>query len=132
MSGTDVEPIGSGRLWKDIYPETNWVHLKTEDLLNLNCTYDHPLYREDALGGLAAAVQGKTIDQYTEELLAPFRVNAEVLQVGDKVLTNFGVRALTEAYKFNRNCTKHSVHMDSGHLYLANGYISHNVKASTE
>jgi hypothetical protein len=127
MAGTAIEPIGDYPYSVGIHPETSWIGLKTEDLLTLNCTLNHPLYKEDA-ETLEMFVAGKDLESLTEHELAPWRCEAGTLTTEDSVLTRFGVRRLTVADKFARVCTKRSVHMEEGHLYWANGFLSHNQK----
>jgi hypothetical protein len=130
MAGTGIEPIGDSNYSVGIHPQTNWIGLETAELLSLNCTPNHPLYKE--MGGLAALIDGRDLDSLTEEELEPFKVRADELSVGDMVLTKLGLLALTKVEPFTRVCTKRSVHMESGHLYWANNFMAHNLKANPE
>lgn len=131
MAGTAIDPIGFSNYSVATLPEENWIQVST-DTLHLNCTLNHPLYRDDDRRGLSALMQRRNLDSLTEEELAPWRVEAGSLMAGDMVLTKFGLKEVVVAEPFVSQGAKRSVHMDSGHLFWANNFLSHNVKASTE
>jgi hypothetical protein len=108
MSGTDIVPLGDYDFSLEVIPETEWIHLRIEDGRDLYCTCNHPLYH---------AVKGK--------------VQADALNEGDLVITDCGEQKLTLAHPHKRKCSKHKVMMTKGHLYFANGFLSHNNKAFT-
>lgn len=105
MSGTDIQPVGDIAYKLEVLPETEWVHLRIADGRELYCTYDHPLYH---------AIHGK--------------VRADSLAEGELIITDRGEQKITTANFHRRVCSKHRVHMEEGHLYWANGFLSHNYK----
>jgi len=105
MSGTDIVPVGGIEYKIQVHKETDWVRLETEDKRVLFCTHNHPLYHDE---------KG--------------RVVADSLLPGDPVLMDDGVREVKDVDWMTRVCSKHSVHMPHGHLFYANGYLSHNQK----
>ena len=105
MSGTEVIALGDSTPSLEVLPETHWVHLRTADLRDLYCTFDHPLYH---------AQRGRT--------------RADELVVGDLIITDTGEQKLVTAEYKKRVCSKYRVHIPNGHLYWANGYLSHNFK----
>lgn len=105
MSGTVIEPLGDIEYSVGVHKETEWVRLVTEDDKTLFCTRNHPLYHD-----------GKG------------RLEAQQLLVGDPLITDTGVRHLKDIDWTRRVCSKYSVHMPHGHLYYANGFLSHNQK----
>jgi hypothetical protein len=105
MAGTDLDTVGDLPYTIELYPETDWVHLKIEDGRDLYCTNDHPLYHSK---------NG--------------RVRADSIAEGDIVITDSGEQLITLAYFTRRVCSKHCIKMQKGHLYFANGFLSHNVK----
>jgi hypothetical protein len=108
MAGTDIVPLGDSSYSIEVIPETEWVHLRLADGRELYCTYDHPLYH---------AKEG--------------RVTADSLQADSKVITDIGEQSLVGVEFTRRVCSKHCVHMDTGHLFWANGFLSHNQKINT-
>jgi hypothetical protein len=105
MSGTDVVPVGDLEYSLQVLPETEWIHLRIEDGRELYCTYDHPLYH---------AVRGK--------------MNASMFSEGELVITDQGEQKITFAAFHQRVCSKYKVIMPKGHLFWANGFLSHNAK----
>lgn len=106
MLGTDIEPIGEHEVSTVHHPCSEWIHLQARDYpRSLNCTPDHPLYH---------AVRGK--------------IRADEFKVGDPIITDCGELLLLEAHPLTRVCTKVEVKMPTGHLFWANGYMSHNLK----
>lgn len=108
MSGTDIIPLGSESYEIHVHSENNWLNIRTDDGKELNCTLDHPLYH---------AERGK--------------VKAESLIRGDWIITADGERDVVEARRFQRVCSKWEIKMPQGHLYWANGILSHNIKQFT-
>lgn len=105
MSGTEIVPVGGIDYKLEVHKETDWVRLETEDKRVLFCTHNHPLYHDE---------KG--------------RIVADALTPGDVLLMDDGVRQLKDVDWTTRVCSKHSVHMPHGHLYYANGFLSHNAK----
>lgn len=105
MSGTDIVPLGGIEYTLKVHGEREWVRLESEDGKVLCCTRNHPLYTEN---------RGRTV--------------ADLLMPGDMLIMDSGVRGLKAVDWFTKNCSKHSVHMPNGHLFYANGYLSHNAK----
>ena len=102
-SGTVVKPLGEIDFQCDVLPETDWIYLETEEGKELFCTCDHPLYH---------AVNGK--------------VEADTLVVGDLVITDEGEQKLVTVEPYTKKCSKYRVRMATGHLFFANGFLSHN------
>ena len=105
MAGTDIVPLGDSTYSIEVLRNTEWVHLVIEDGRDLYCTYDHPLY--DAVDG---------------------RTRADMLTPGRLLITDQGEQRLVSSEFHQRVCSKHKVHMERGHLFWANGFLSHNVK----
>lgn len=105
MSGTDIETLGGIPYTIDILKETSWVHLRVENLKELYCTADHPLFH---------AIEGKKrADEFSE---------------GDLIITDEGEQKIITCEWKKRVCSKWKLHMPKGHLYWANGFLSHNFK----
>ena len=105
MSGTQIEPLGEGGYTVEVLSETQWVYIKTVGGNELNCTFDHPLY--DANRG---------------------KVRADTVTRGDTMIMDDGEQEVEHSQFFSRKCSKHKVHMPHGHLFWANGFLSHNWK----
>jgi hypothetical protein len=105
MSGTDIVPVGDHEYSLEVIPEAEWIHIRIEDGRDLYCTYDHPLYH--AVGG---------------------KMKAEGLEKGDLLITDSGEQRAVLVDFHKRKCSKYKVHMKQGHLYFANGILSHNSK----
>jgi hypothetical protein len=103
MQGTDIEPLGDGEVFKQLHGQTEWIRLQAGPY-SLNCTPDHRVYTEFGLK------------------------KAGEITLADRLITVDGLRQVTVAEPFTRSCSKISVHMKSGHLYWANGILSHNMK----
>jgi len=106
--GTHIEVLGShgkSDVQEFIHPQEKWVHLETDHGLVLECTPNHMLYHEE---------HGK--------------MEAQLLKEGDNVITRFGVQMLVKSYPFIHGCSKVEVKMKFGHLFWANGFLSHNNK----
>lgn len=103
MSGTDIVPLGGLPYEIKVYRESNWVRIITESNHDLMCTLDHPLYH---------AARG----------LLP----AEELTVNDIVITDEGESKIVTVNYFSKHCSKWEIRMPKGHLFWANGFLSHN------
>lgn len=106
MSGTDIEALGDSPIEQAILPETDWWRIIGASGRSLNCTKNHPLYNADS---------GK--------------VRADSFKAGQWAISQFGEDKIVESFQFKRTCTKRKVMMKHGHLFWANGYLSHNTKA---
>lgn len=107
-SGTDIKTLGGLKHTVEVLTESEWVHLRVADGRELWCTYDHPLF--DVSHG---------------------KRRADELQMGDFLITDIGEQRLVTAEFKNKMCSKYRVRMPTGHLYWANGFLSHNMKAKT-
>lgn len=109
MLGTHIKPLGYEEYDTVNAPQTDWVRIETEAgpfTRSLNCTPNHPLYDSE---------QGK--------------VDASFF-VGKRrwILTDHGEELITNTTQFLRSCTKVHVKMKQGHIFFANGFMSHNFK----
>ncbi len=105
MAGTEIETVGDQEYTTEVISETEWLYIRVEDNRFLKCTLDHRLYH---------AEKGK--------------VMADSLSIGDLLITDTGEQEITEIYEFRQKCSKHKIEMGKGHLYWANGFLSHNQK----
>jgi hypothetical protein len=105
MSGTDIQPVGGLDYMIEVLGETQWMRIVADDGRFLHCTLNHPLYHET--GG---------------------KMQAELFKVGDGIITDHGIRYVEAMDQFQRKCSKYKVMMPKGHLYYANGFLSHNLK----
>lgn len=105
MLGTEVVTLGAIDYAAVHYPCSEWVHIQADYPRSLTCTPDHPLYH---------ASKGK--------------IRAKDFEIGDFIITNVGEREVLDVHHLRRSCTKVQVQMDHGHLFWANGYLSHNLK----
>ena len=105
MAGTDIQAVGDLPYSIEVHSENEWIHLRIADGRDLYCTYNHPLYH---------TLRGRT--------------PADALCEGDYVITDKGEQELVTVEFKRRVCSKHKVIMSKGHLFWANGLLSHNVK----
>lgn len=104
MRGTHVETLQDLPYASKFYPQNEWWHLVTKRGKSLYCTPNHSLYHPE---------RGK--------------VRADSLN--DWVMTDFGEEKIEVSEPHIRCCVKEQVLMPEGHLYHANGFLSHNMKA---
>jgi hypothetical protein len=104
MQGTDIETLGGHPYTCDVLPEARWLRFTTKSGKSLNCSGTHRLYLEDGL------------------------VEASGVRPGDRAVTIDGVEEIVHVDQFTRVCSKLRVRMGYGHLYWANGFLSHNMK----
>ena len=110
MIGTDLKPLGSWPIDTENYRWEDWVRIETNPggcfTRGLNCTPNHPLY--DSENG---------------------KVDADFF-VGKSrwIMTKDGEEKVMATTRFLRGCTKVKAMMKHGHLFWANGFLSHNVK----
>jgi hypothetical protein len=102
-AGTTIEPLGSTDYEVKVHGNSEWVWLTGENGKTLFCTADHPLYH---------ARQGK--------------VSADSLTEGDILITDTGEQKLVQVGWIKVACSLWEVHMPKGHLFWANGFLSHN------
>jgi hypothetical protein len=107
MLNTDIKPFGEGQEYSTFHHrQTDWINLAVEDYpRTLNCTPNHPLFHDD---------KGK--------------IRADELKAGDWIMMERGVGKIAEVRQFYKDCTKVEVKMPRGHLFYANGFLSHNNK----
>lgn len=128
MTGTDIDPIGDyGSMSKEILGQFQWTGIQTDNLRSLNGTPDHPVYActSDNLAAMQAAMQ-----TLTEESMAPFLIQLQYVGTGMYIAAAEGTEKITSVRQFNRTCSKICVHMERGHLFYANGILSHNKAAN--
>jgi hypothetical protein len=104
-AGSEIKTLGDLPYECEVLAESEWVWLRIEDGRELYCTYEHPLYH---------AFKGK--------------VPADTLSSGDHVITDKGEQILVGVEFRSKKCSKWNIKMASGHLYFANGFLSHNQK----
>jgi hypothetical protein len=127
MSGTSIDPIGDyGEMTVGIHHEKNWTRLITAGQKVLYCTNNHNVYgcEPEEVNEMTRAM----LDGITEENLERYKIISSDLSAGCFVITETGPDELIEVTPIIRVCTKRSVHMNQGHLYWANGILSHNQK----
>jgi hypothetical protein len=108
MSGTDIEPLYRDWTYETrIHPESKWFRVVSNLGHTLNAVKGHKLYHPD---GQLVEIQN--------------------LKVGDWLVHRQGDLQVAELTPFIQVCTKWEIMMPKGHLYFANGFLSHNVKAS--
>lgn len=105
MVGTVIETLGPSPWHQQQLPQNEWVRIFTDRGRELIGTPDHPLFTARA---------GRT--------------EMRDIRKGDKVLCIEGEETVMNAQAFARPGFKIQVHMDWGHLFWANGFLSHNVK----
>lgn len=105
MSGTQIVPLGDSSYHVEVHSETEWVHVRTEGGNELNCTVNHPLFQSHS-----------------------GQVRADMVKVGDVLIMEDGEQRVINVQRFQRKCSKYKVEMEHGHLFWANGFLSHNQK----
>ncbi len=110
MLGTQITPLGNESYDTENYRQEDWVRIETEPggvfTRGLNCTPNHPLYDSE---------QGK--------------VDASFFLGKDRwIITDHGEEKVVRTTQFIRACTKVRVKMRTGHVFFANGFMSHNAK----
>lgn len=103
MLGTDIEPLGDSPYRNIHVPWSKWWRIVTNKGRSLNAHPRHWIYDAD---------KG--------------RVPMDTVPVGGWVITDSGEEKVELAMPFTRQCTKVETQMESGHLYWANGFMSHN------
>jgi hypothetical protein len=103
INGTDLKMLGCHALTQK-EPNRNWIEIELEDGRILTATPDHPVYTD----------KGKT----------PLKR----LRIGQEVVTDHGMVAVARKNKKTFDAEMLVVSMTKGHLYYANGILSHNIK----
>lgn len=106
MLGTPIEPLGTSPWHQQQLQQHEWVRVFTDKGRELIATPDHPIYTSRA---------GRT--------------EMRDVRKGDYVVTITGEEKVIEKKDFVRPGFKVRVMMDEGHLFWANGILSHNIKA---
>lgn len=103
MKGTEIVAIGNSQWWTAESMQNEWFRMVTDSGRELMATPDHPIYTSRA---------GRT--------------EMRDVRKGDLILTVLGEERVADIRPFQRPGVKVSVHMDAGHLFWANGVLSHN------
>jgi hypothetical protein len=110
MLGTHLKPLGNEEIDTVNHRWTDWVRIETEPggvfTNGLNCTPNHPLYDSECGKVEASFFVGKN----------------------RWIITERGEEKVTNTTQFIKDCTKVEARMKSGHIFFANGFMSHNVK----
>jgi hypothetical protein len=109
MLGTVIETLGPSPWHQEQFPQYNWVRIYTKNGRELICTPEHPVFTARA---------GRT--------------EARDVRKQDMIVTQTGEEEVVESKAFNRAGIKVCVHMDWGHLFWANGILSHNIKVDRQ
>jgi len=124
MTGTFIDPIGDyGSMRVTILPCNLWICIQTRNGKYVYVTPDHPIY--------ACPVEDKeemekAMGSLTEENLEKFKIQAQDTDAGMFIITEEGISEIMVLQPFHRSCTKRAVHLERGHLFWANGILSHN------
>ena len=104
LAGTDVATLGDLPHERKELGETHWVQVTLRDGRQLQATRNHPVYTE----------RGKT--------------SLSTVPIGGKLITDVGLVKVAEKIYIQEPGIKWQVIMPKGHLYWANGILSHNLK----
>lgn len=104
LAGTDVATLGDLPHERKELDETHWVRVTLKDGRQLQATHNHPVYSE----------RGK--------------ISLSTIPIGGKLITDVGLVEVTKKSYMQEPGTKWQVIMPTGHLYWANGILSHNIK----
>jgi hypothetical protein len=105
VEGTIIEPLGDAKMTQEVLDESTWIELTTENGCVLRATKTHPVFTEHI---------GKT--------------PLSIVHVGDMLVTKQGSSRVIKLNLIYVLGKKVRVQMESGHLFWANGILSHNVK----
>jgi hypothetical protein len=105
MLGTPIEVIGDSPFSLQQFPQNEWVRVVTDSNRVLVAVPNHRIYTTRA-----GATEMRDVRR------------------GDSIVCVGGEETVLENKQFVRPGVKVCVHMDKGHLYWANGVLSHNVK----
>ena len=104
LVGTDVATLGDLPHERKELDETYWVQVTLKDGRQLQATRNHPVYSE----------RGK--------------ISLATVPIGGKLITDVGLVEVAKKIYILEPGTKWQVIMPKGHLYWANGILSHNLK----
>lgn len=104
LVGTDVATLGDLPHERKELEESYWVQVTLKDGRQLQATRNHPVYAE----------RGK--------------ISLSTVPVGSKLITDVGLVEVTKKIYIQELGVKWQVIMPTGHLYWANGILSHNLK----
>jgi hypothetical protein len=103
LEGTPVVPLfGEPRIKPS--EQEQWVEIKLADGRTLTATPKHPVYSD----------AGKT--------------PLQLISCGEEIITDKGMVVVVEKRTIQNKATKLAVYLPTGHLYWANGILSHNYK----
>lgn len=106
MRGTNIETWGDLPYSSELKPCSEWWRIVTKSGKSLNCTPNHSLYSAESNS----------------------RTQAKTFKEGDWILTKQGEEKVAESHPLIRMCVLEKVMMAQGHIYWANGFMSHNAK----
>lgn len=101
--GTRIETLGYSALSREV-PWHEWTRIETESKRFLVAVPKHRIYTHRGI------------------------VELEDIQLGDLVVTKSGEERITAKISFFRPSRKLNITVPGGHLYWANGFLSHNTK----
>lgn len=104
MLNSDIEPLGDSPYTNHHFPCNDWWRVVTKSGRSLNATPNHWVF--DVNRGMVQMASMKN---------------------GMKLITVTGEDEVVESHPFVRACTKVQTKMEFGHLYYANGILSHNM-----
>ena len=106
IKGTQIVTLGKSPFALEESFENRWVTITLQDGRHLTCTYDHPLFTSQ---------NG--------------RCEADHIAAGDLMLTDTGeCKVISVVFNDVQPAQKVCVRMEYGHLFYANGFLSHNLK----
>jgi hypothetical protein len=103
LEGTAIVPL-SGEPRIKPSDQEEWVEIKLADGRTLIATPKHPIYSD----------AGKT--------------PLQLISCGEEIITDKGMVVVVEKRAIQKSATKLAVYLLTGHLYWANGILSHNLK----
>ncbi|KKM66639.1 hypothetical protein LCGC14_1479170 [marine sediment metagenome] len=103
LEGTTIFPFSGDPIIKESEQE-EWVEIKLADGRVLIATPKHPVYSD----------AGKT--------------PLNLISCGEEIITDKGMVAVVEKQTIQNKAIKLAVYIPTGHLYWANGILSHNLK----
>jgi hypothetical protein len=102
MVGTEIEALGDIPMTRHLVAQNDWVVVKLENGYELTAVPEHPVITDRG------------------------QVRMDELVVGDEVVTDRGMSKVAELCTLFEPSEKIFVAMPEGHLYWANGILSHN------
>ena len=105
LEGTTIFPLSGDPTIKKS-EQVEWVEIKLADGRVLIATPKHPIYSD----------AGKT--------------PLNLISCGEEIITDKGMVAVVEKRTVQNKAIKLAVYLPTGHLYWANGILSHNLKVS--